>query len=171
MKKLIRSILLLLLFSFTFYHAQVPRFVKYNVADSGTSLYLPGEPKWETSVSEDKSTIYTTEVNFNNVTYGALVVKLFNPADNIEPVLENYLQYLNMNFFQLTKTTDIGKGHTMEKYPDVKGILEYGENAEGESYTIKCWGNKSYLSVLYIRSKEEVNYNFQEMYFNGFRFP
>ncbi|RNA61641.1 hypothetical protein D1631_06715 [Chryseobacterium nematophagum] len=171
MKKFLILNVFILITSISLFHSQVPKFMKYSVSDSGASLYIPGEPKWEKSLSEDQSDVYTTEVNFNNVTYGAVVVKFASPLTNVEYVLAGYLKHLNENFFLLTKASDIGKGHSLEKYPDAKGILEYGENANGENYTIKCWGTTKMFAILYIRSTSEVNYNYQEMYFKGFRFP
>lgn len=171
MKKFIIYSFFILISSFTVFKSQVPRFTKHDVENSGASLYIPGEPKWETTLSEDQSNVYTTEVIFNKVTYGAVVVKFSSPIESIDNVMESYLHHLNDKYFLLTKTTDIGKGHTLEKYPDVKGFLEYGENANGEKFTIKTWGNTKILAVLYIKSKEEVNFNFQEIYFKGFRFP
>ena len=57
-----------------------------------------------------------------------------------------------------------------EARTDVKGILEYAETEDGTKYTIKSWTNSSMIAVMYVASKKEVNINFQEIYFNGFRF-
>jgi hypothetical protein len=84
--------------------------------------------------------------------------------------MESYVNYLNESVFKFSKKTDFGKGHTLENQPDVKGILEYAETEDGTKYTVKSWANQSMIAVMYVASKNEVNYNFQEIYFNGFRF-
>ena len=166
------SVLVLFLGIFAF--GQVPRFAKYDVAETGAQIYLPAQPTWEKSVSEDKSEIYLTSVVFGDVEYGVIVVKLAEEAvkgnGNPEALMESYVNYLNESVFKFSKKTDFGKGHTLENQPDVKGILEYAETEDGTKYTVKSWANPSMIAVMYIASKNEVNYNFQEIYFNGFRF-
>ena len=163
-------VLFLGIFAFT----QVPRFAKYDVAETGAQLYLPAAPIWEKSVSEDKSEVYLTSVIFGDVEYGVIVVKLAEEAikgnANPEALMESYVNYLNDAVFQFSKKTDFGKGHTLENQPDVKGILEYGEIEDGTKYTVKSWANQSMIAVMYIASKNDVNVNFQEIYFKGFRF-
>lgn len=171
MKKYI-SVLVLFLGIFAF--GQVPRFAKYEVAETGAQLYLPMQPTWEKSVAEDKSEIYLTSVTFADVDYGAIVVKLTEEAvkgnENPEALMESYVNYLNEAVFKFSKKTDFGKGHTLENQPDVKGILEYAETDDGTQYVVKSWTNKSMIAVMYVASKKEVNVNFQQLYFNGFRF-
>lgn len=154
--------------------AQVPRFAKYDVAETGAQLYLPAAPIWEKSVSEDKSEVYLTSVIFGDVEYGLIAVKLAEEIvkgnANPEALMESYVNYLNDAVFQFSKKTDFGKGHTLENQPDVKGILEYGEIEDGTKYTVKSWANQSMIAVMYVASKNEVNVNFQEIYFKGFRF-
>lgn len=155
--------------------SQVPRFAKYPVAETGAQIYLPAQPTWEKSLSEDKSEIYLTSVVSGDAEYGAIVIKLNDEAaknnENPEALMETYVKYLNDAVFKFSKKTDFGKGHTLENQPDVKGILEYAETEDGTKYTLKSWTNKSMIAVMYVASKKEVNYNFQEIYFKGFRFP
>lgn len=154
--------------------AQVPKFVKYPIADTGAQFYFPAEPKWQKSISEDKSEIYITTSVIGDVEYGIIVVKLAEEAvkgnENPEALMVNYVNYLNENVFKFTKKTDFGKGHTLENQPNVKGILEYAETEDSTKYTVKSWTNKSMIAVMYMGSKKEVNNNFQEIYFKGIRF-
>lgn len=171
MKKYI-SVLVLFLGIFAF--GQVPRFAKYDVAETGAQLYLPLVPTWEKSLSEDRSEIYLTSVIFGEVEYGAIIIRLAEETaktnQNPESLMESYVHFLNDNVFKFTKKTDFGKGHTLQNQPDVKGILEYAETEDGTKYTVKSWTNPSMIAVMYVASKKEVNINFQEIYFNGFRF-
>lgn len=169
-----KYITILILFLGVFAFAQVPRFAKYNVAETGAQMYLPASPTWEKSISEDKSEVYLTSVIFGDVEYGVIAVKLTEEAakgnGNPEALMESYVNYLNDAVFKFSKKTDFGKGHTLENQPDVKGILEYAETEDGTKYTVKSWANQSMIAVMYIASKNEVNVNFQEIYFKGFRF-
>lgn len=163
-----------MLFLGIFTFSQVPRFTKYNVAETGAQIYLPAQPTWEKSVSDDKSEVYLTSVVSGDAEYGAIVVKLAEETvkgnKNPETLMESYVNYLNDAVFKFSKKTDFGKGHTLENQLDVKGILEYAETENGTKYVVKSWTNQSMISVMYIASKNEVNYNYQEIYFNGFRF-
>jgi basic membrane lipoprotein Med (substrate-binding protein (PBP1-ABC) superfamily) len=67
-------------------------------------------------------------------------------------------------------TTAVSYSKSLQNQPDVKGILEYAETEDGTKYTVKSWTNPSMIAVMYVASKKEVNINFQEIYFNGFRF-
>lgn len=171
MKKLSPFILLLIGIIIS---AQVPKFAKYNIADTGAQFYFPAEPKWQKSISEDKSEIYLTTSVIGDVEYGLITVKLAEEAvksnENPEALMENYVNYLNDNVFKFTKKTNYGKGHTLENQPNVKGIIEYAETEDGTKYTVKSWTNKSMIAVMYVGSKKEVNINFQEIYFKGIRF-
>ena len=52
-----KYISVLVLFLGIFAMAQVPRFAKYDVAETGAQLYLPAVPTWEKSLSEDKNEV------------------------------------------------------------------------------------------------------------------
>ena len=171
MKKL--SIFIVLLIG-VIISAQVPRFAKYNIADTGAQFYFPTEPKFTKALSNDKNEVYTASTIFANVDYGIIAVKLNEDAiknnDLPEEKMISYVDFLNEHFLKFTKKTDYGKGHTLENQPDVIGILEYGETEDGTTYAVKAWTNKSMIVVMYIGSKKEVNVNFQEIYFKGIRF-
>lgn len=169
-----KHILFFVLFLGIFAFAQVPRFAKYDVAETGAQIYLPAPPSWEKSVSEDKSEIYLTSTVSGDTEYGVIVVKLTDEAakgnQNPEALMESYVYYLNENVFKFTGKTDFGKGHTLDNQPNVKGILQYAETEDKTQYVVKSWTNTSMIAVMYIASKKEININFQEIYFKGFRF-
>ncbi|MEZ4776996.1 MAG: hypothetical protein R3D00_27725 [Bacteroidia bacterium] len=156
-------------------HAQAPRFAKFGVMGSGASLYMPEEPLWELSYSEDSSEVYTTEVLSDSVLYGAIVVKfgesLGDDPEVWENVLVSYLEFLNTEAFEFTSVTDPGYGHTLESHPTARGVLEYGEDEDGTQFAIKGWVDDQFLAILYTGYPEEMNYNVQQMFLQGFRFP
>lgn len=170
------QILALLLFTTTFLSAQTPRFAKHPVKETGAFLYIPKEPTWEISYSEDSSKIYTTTVESGVTTYGAIIVQFptemaFANNDEKNGLLTSYMSFLNETAFQLTQTVDFGLGHTMESNPDAVGVIQYGETAEGMQYATKGWVDKKFLAVLFIAYTGDLNYNYQELFLNGFRFP
>lgn len=155
--------------------AQTPRFAKYDVADTGAKIYMPAEPSFEKSLSEDGSEIFTSEVEFGGFHYIAIVVKLKESLGDDtkvqEGVLWSYMEYLNTNVLAMTSSVDPGYGHTLDSHPSAKGIIQYGEDAEGNQIASKGWVDANMIAFLCIYGKEEFNFNIQQMYLNGFRFP
>lgn len=164
----------ILAFIFVILNAQVPRFKKYPIVDTGAQFYFPEEPRFTKALSNDKNEIYAASTIFANVEYGIVIIKLNKTAiennDLPEEKMISYVDFVNEYFLKITKKTEYGRGHTLENQPNVIGILEYGETENGTGYTIKAWTNKSQIAVMYIGSKKDVNINFQEIYFKGIRF-
>ena len=156
-------------------NAQTPRFVKYPVLESEALIYMPAEPTFDKSYSEDSSEVYTCQVDFGNAQYGAIIVKIKEAlgSDTIawEELLLSYMEFLSSSAFMLTNVMEPGYGHTLESHPAARGILMYGEDTDKKQYAIKGWVDENFIAVLYVSSMEEMNYNFQNLYLNGFRFP
>ena len=93
MKKVL--VLLLLIYGVVAF-AQTPRFTKYNVASTSVQIYLPTEPKWDQSTSEDGSEIFIYDDLFGNMNYSAIIVKLHPTVVNDKPenLLESYMIYI-----------------------------------------------------------------------------
>lgn len=168
--------LALLLLSSTLLLAQVPRFAKHPVMETGAALYIPGTPTWELSYAEDSSKVYVTTVEVGGNTYGAIVVQFSEPiafANNDEKnsLLTSYMTFLNSATFGLTETVDFGLGHTLESNPNAVGAIQFGQTAEGVEYDTKGWIDGNFLAVLFISHTAELNYNYRELFFQGFRFP
>ncbi|HQC06472.1 MAG TPA: hypothetical protein PK067_05575 [Kaistella chaponensis] len=170
MKKVL--VLLLLIYGVVAF-AQTPRFTKYNVASTSVQIYLPTEPKWDQSTSEDGSEIFIYDDLFGNMNYSAIIVKLHPTVVNDKPenLLESYMIYLEKAVFTLDQKAGFGKGHTLENQPNVKGILQMGKSKDGKEYKIMGWTDGKYIAVLATSSLEEMNYNIQEMFLRGIRFP
>lgn len=157
-------------------HAQVPRFVKYDIMDTGAKAYFPSDPGFELSYSEDNSKVFSSSVEFGGANYGIIMVELAEPlGENEEEVwqelLLSYLDYLSSEVFQLSEVVPPGLGHKLESHPEAIGVLLYGETEEKLQYVIKGWTDRNIIAVMYISSENEIIYNVQEMYLNGFRFP
>lgn len=154
----------------------VPRFAKYDVAETGCKVYLPADPgDFEMTMSEDKSEVYTAEVTHNDYNFAVIVVKLSEPLedDNAvkEDLLTSYLDFLQEQF-SVTGSAGYGKGHTLDSAPKAIGVIDYWEDAEGLQYAIKGWCDGNYLAVLMLYGADEYPiFNVQEMFLNGFRFP
>lgn len=170
MKKLL---LLIMLSCSVIYFAQTPRFKKYSVAETPLQIYLPTEPKWEKTNSDDGSTIYSYDDLYGKINYSAIIVKLDASVDNGDPekLLEKYLVFLEDYVFSLNQKAVFGKGHTLDNQPKVKGILQMGKSKDGKDYKIMGWTDGKHIVVLATSSLEEMNYNIQEMFLKGIRFP
>ncbi len=153
--------------------AQTPRFSKYTVDNTAMQIYLPTEPKWEKSTSEDGSRIYVYHDVFGTINYSAIIVKLGATIDNENPesLLESYMVFLEDSTYSLDQKAGFGKGHILDNQPNVKGILQMGKSTDGKEYKILGWTDGKYIAVLATSSLEEMNYNIQEIYLRGIRFP
>jgi hypothetical protein len=153
-----------------------PGLRKTLIGNSGCSAYLPEDmPEFEVAFSEDSSYVYTSEAEIGDFVYGCIAVKFFSafndylPAD-IENLLSAYMSFLETQF-KITSAAGQGKGHSLEGFPEVKGIADFWEDDEDNQYAVMGWANKSNLGVMYIyRKGEQPPTGLTEAYFNGFRF-
>lgn len=154
----------------------VPRFKKYDVAQTGCAVYLPADPgEFSMTLSEDESEVYTAEVGHGDFSFAVIVVRLKEPlndnADEKNDLMTAYLDFLQ-DQFSVTEAAGYGWGHTLESAPKAVGVIDYWEDADGLSYAVKAWCDGNVLSVLMLYGKGEYPYfNAQQMYLDGFRFP
>jgi hypothetical protein len=174
MKKTTVIIYILVLFTATVW-AQVPRFTKYPINQTGHFAYFPADPGvFDVSVSDDGSDVYTAEVEVDSSFYGLIVVDFVpgtmdgSTKEDMEGLLTGYLDFLQTQFM-IFSAAGYGTGHTLESNPNAAGVIDYWEDETGFTYKVKGWVDTKTLAVLYIGGKEPV-FNVQEMYLNGFRF-
>ncbi len=153
-----------------------PRLVKTVIGDSGCSAYLPaGMPEFEHSKSEDDADVYTSEMELDNFVFGCIAVKFTAPftdsgSDDLEDLLIAYMDYLQ-GAFEITSAAGYGRGHTLDAYPNARGVLDYWEDGEKNQFAVMGWIDQSHLGFLYIGgAKEYPLFNVQEMYLKGWRF-
>jgi hypothetical protein len=155
----------------------IPRLSKIPIGDSGCSAYFPaGLETFELSYSEDSSKVYTGEIYASNYVFGTITIKFAQPitADEemyFDTLAIGYLEFLR-TVFEITSYAGIGSGHTLESNPNAKGYIDYWEDVEGDKWAVKAWIDGNYLSVMYIAGDiDNMNFNLQQMFLNGFRFP
>lgn len=166
---------LLLALSLTAQAQEFPRLTKFALAESGFEAYLPAYPdNLELSYTEDNSQMWTGEVLSGDLNFGVIVAEFAEPleedAEMQVALLESYLDYLQTQL-DITESAGYGRGHTLEDYPGVSGVLDYWMDSEGYNWQIKGWVSQKYLAVLFIGSFEEINVNGANMFLNGIRFP
>ncbi|MCG3168075.1 MAG: hypothetical protein POELPBGB_03875 [Bacteroidia bacterium] len=169
------TFLLLFSFAFTPLKAQVPRFAKYPINQTGHFAYFPSDPgAFDVSKSDDGADVYTAEVEFDSSFYGMIVVDFVpgtmdgSTKEDMEELLVGYLDFLQQQFM-ITESAGYGRGHTLESNPNAVGVIDYWADETGFEYKVKGWADTKTLAVLYIGGKEPV-FNVQEMYLNGFLF-
>ncbi len=160
-------------------HAQElkpPRLVKTAIGSSGCSAYLPaGMPEFEQSKSEDDADVYTSEIALDSFVFGCIAVKFATPftdskSAELEDLLIAYMDYLQ-GAFEITDAVGYGRGHTLEAYPDARGVLDYWEDDEGNQFAVMGWIDGNALGFLYIGGGREYPlFTVQEMYLKGWRF-
>ncbi len=160
--------------------AQVPRFTKYQINETGRYAYFPEDPGiFEVEPSEDGSDVYTGEVlfvkDFQSCHYGIIMVDFTDgmmdelDKEGLEGVLISYLDYLKQSF-SITESTGYGKGHTLESNPDAVGVIDYWVDVDKTPWEIKGWIDKNTLAVMFIYGEKLPEEGYQEMFLNGFRF-
>lgn len=155
-------------------HAQTPRLSKYDIGTTGCKIYLPSEPGFELSYSEDSSEVWTAEVESGSSTYAVICVR-FNEGVGTDErelldLLESYLDFLQSQF-GITGTAGYGEGHRLSDYDDVYGVIDFWEDADALQYSVMGWINSDYLAVMMIYGSQEADYNAYNLFFQGMRFP
>ena len=164
---------LLIAFSITATIAHSQTLKKYAISNSGCSLYNYCESKYEMSLSDDSSKVYTGECAAGDVTYGVVCVKLLTPVpDSImaEDLLIAYLEYLKSSF-SITKAAGYGKGHVSPSDKKLHGIIDYWEDAELDKWKIKAWTDGRYIGFMYTYSKKELPETKVNVYLDSFKVP
>lgn len=153
----------------------IPRFRRTNLGDSGLSAYLPPDfPAFSVAPSEDGSDVFTAELEQGGFVYGCIAVRfsaaIEGSADDHEALLIAYLDFLKSQI-GISGAAGYGRGHTLEGEADVRGVIDYWEDAQGTHYAVKGWVKGTHLAVLYIAGPGEYPvFNAQQMYLDGIRF-
>ena len=167
--------LLAILMSFSMNAQETPQFKKYAIKETGAHAYFPSEPEWAISVSEDGSSIYTSEVIHDNHNYGMILVKLAQElgSDSTEwmSMMSAYIEYLNISLFDFNDVTPLGLGHTLDSHPNAVGVIEYGTDKSNSEFKVKGWADNQFIAIMYVGNIKDMNMNYQELFLNGFRFP
>jgi len=176
MKYLVNCLVFAFLPVFLLAQTDVPRLSKMPIGESGCSAYFPsGMPAFEASKSEDGADVYTSEMEVGEYRFGCIAVKFSEPfsdssPEELEELLISYMDYLKEQF-GITSSAGYGKGHLQEGLPDVRGVLDYWQDAEKTQFAIKGWVNQHYLGIMFVYGATEYPiFNVQQMYLDGFRF-
>ncbi len=150
---------------------------KYPIGNSGCSMYCYSEPEnGETEYSEDSSIIYKAFSFIDEYEYGVICVKLFEPIEDLESaeaMSKGYCDYLK-TVFDIEESAGYGMGHKMDSYEHATGFIDYWKDKEGDEWKIKCWTNGAVIAFMYVThtgSLPSEDFNKQETFLNGFRFP
>ncbi len=168
-----KTILILCLFLISFLHLDAQSLKKYPVSSSGCSIYSYCESTFETSLSEDSSSVYTGECMNADITYGVICVKLRQPVDDLkmaEDLLTSYADFLKTNF-GIKKAAGYGKGLQLNKNEKTVGIVDYWEDEEGDKWKIKAWTDGKFIGFMYGYSKKELPEPKVNAYLDSFRLP
>jgi hypothetical protein len=155
--------------------AQVPRFAKYQIEDTGAFFYAPDEPDFELSYSEDSSKVFTTDILVDSFYFSAIIIEfsesLGTDKEANETLMMSYLDYLKVQL-NITEAAGYGRGHTLESNEGAVGVIDYWADADKVQYQLKGWVNSEMMAILIIYGDTEYpNFTVTQMYLNGFRFP
>lgn len=176
MKKLLLLIFILILSNVKSQTTSIPRLEKISILECNCSVYMPkGTSMFNKAYSEDSSMVFTAEyITEDNFSFSAIAVKfkvsLGKDKSTNEEMLVMYMDYIKSQL-KITESAGYGKGHSMEKYPDAIGVLDYWWDESGHQFVVKGWIDGEKLAILYIAGTTEYPvFNLQQMYLDGFRF-
>lgn len=154
-----------------------PRLIKQSIGTSGCQAYFPGTVEaFDMSYSEDGAKVINGELLTNGLVFGTITVQFANPIPDRDGVVwdglvDSYLKYLQQQM-HIIESAGLGKGHTLESHPIAKGYLDYWSDKDNLQYVIKAWMDENYMGILYVYGDtNQLNFNIQELFLNGFRFP
>ncbi len=160
----------------TFSQAQkAPKFEKTPIGNSGAYVYMPakGEPA-ELTYSEDKSKVYTMNVEFDDYLYDVVFVELAEPLESetiAEGMLIEYIDYLK-TVLETKECAGYGKGRTLSTHNGARGVIDYCKDSDNYELQITGWADKKYLAVLIITGEHQYpNPSVSDIFFKGIRFP
>jgi len=176
MKKL--AIILILNILILDVYSQCSGIKKYAIGESGCSAYFRSQPDAvEASTMEDGSIVYSTSAMCDKITYGIIVIKFAKPMDKTkDQQTETLKQYCEIvkDLLSMKQSVGYGEGHTLEKYPNAIGLIDYCQDESGNECKLKAWIDNNYAAVLYVHfptsESEKNNFNVQELFLNGFCF-
>jgi hypothetical protein len=147
---------------------------KYPISNTGCTAYMYCQPdKWDIDLSEDSSKVVMGECKKDDVHYGIICIKLLAPVNDLnaaEELLIAYVDYLKLNF-EIKKAAGYGKGLILNNNENTRGIVDYWEDKEKNSWKMKAWTNGKFIGVMYGFSKKELPETKLDLFLNGFRFP
>lgn len=146
---------------------------KYAIGNSGCSLNMYCETKFEMSKSQDSSLIYTGECKNDEVSYGVICVKLLTPVTDLkmaEDLLVSYADYLKESF-EITKSTGYGLGHLLNNNEQTRGIVDYWEDADNNKWKIKGWTDGRFIGFVYSFSAKTLPEGKINVFLDSFRLP
>lgn len=145
---------------------------KYSISNSGCSYYNYCDAPFDIEYSEDSSTVYTGECVKDEITYGVICVKLVFAIEDLskaEELMITYADYLKTTL-NITKAAGYGKGHRLNKDENTRGIIDYWEDADKDSWKIKCWTDGRYIGFMYAYSPKTLPEPAVDVFLDGFRF-
>lgn len=147
---------------------------KYPISNSGCFIYMYCEPpRFDIDKSEDSSLVYTSECGKDGVLYGIICIKLLEHVNDLakaEELVVEYLDYLKLNF-EIKKAAGYGKGHRLNNNENSRGIIDYWEDAQKNSWKVKAWTNGKFIGVLYAHAEKDLPETKVDVFLNGLRFP
>lgn len=171
---IMRSVLLLSFCTFFIINAQSQSLKKYDIAQSGCSVYMYCAPgRFTESFSEDSSKVYNAECKINDLTCGIVCVKLLTPSENLgeaEDMVISYLDYLKVNF-DIKSSAGYGRGNHLNNREDTRGVTDYWKDGNNNNWKVKAWTNGKIIGVLYAYSQKELPETKIDVFLNSFRFP
>lgn len=146
---------------------------KYPIDKTGCAVYMFCEPgKFTISYSEDSSKVYTASCTKEKNEYGVICVQLKDSvaSEDAATLLESYLDFLKGQF-AIRDAAGYGKGMHLKDREEIIGIIDYWKDDSNKEWAIQGWTDGKIIAVLYTKGEKQADFNLQQVFFKGFRFP
>jgi hypothetical protein len=165
--------LFLLLFASACFRGGAQSLKKYNIGNSGCSLYTYCATKFSMDYSDDSSKVYTGECSVGGVSYGVICIKLLNQVPDLadaEDLMISYLTHLKGSF-NIIKSAGYGYGHHVKDREDTRGVIDYWTDNTGDQWKIKSYTDGKFIGFMYAYSSQQLPENKVDVFLDSFRLP
>ena len=148
-------------------------FKKYSIGHSGCTLLLPNDPgSFNPNFTKNGDLMYVAETKEAHVTYGCITIILKDPTANMAEAEKNLARFMQtlQKSYDIEYTTGLSLGHLQRGASQVRGIIDYWQDAAEVDWKLKGWTNGRMLSVSYVSNITDLPTEKMDMYLDSFRF-
>jgi hypothetical protein len=158
------NILFLLSASLAWY-TKARKFQRTIVGETGSSLLFAPGAEFE-ATSNDGDTLYFSEHEEKNITYGVVIASLAEELcyDDTLVILEDYLDRLRKPYHARFNT---GVVSCPSRHIELE---DYWQDVNLVDWKVKAYSNGKTMAFLYVKNINEAEVEKQEAFFNSFRF-
>ncbi|GAB4091947.1 hypothetical protein [Flaviaesturariibacter terrae] len=145
---------------------------RFRCCSAGATLEFYKAPFVHQSYDEEGNEIFTGQSLDRKVMYGFVTCRLANPLSDrmlAEQRLFLFMEQLHPHY-NIDCTAGLDHGIEHPDFPEVVGMSEYWQDADGKDWKVVGWTDGTLMAVLYIRNISITDFRRQDAFFESFRF-